>query len=96
MTKHTLTSPWREVERKMVAPFRSDHWESGVQVFLESADIRTRDGFEHTDGTYRVRSVKVLDGRSARRSRRFNGEMAWANGQREFTDAVNAVYHDDS
>lgn len=83
--KYKVTSPWREHERQVIGPPGTDENHS-VLVVWEMADIHSEDGWDYTDGTHRVKAHWALSGKSYRRARRFNGELAWSNAQRLYND----------
>ena len=58
-----------------------------VTVTSESADYRTRDGFEHQDGAWRV-TAKLSNGKTWARRQTFYGEVAQHRAQRAFDDII--------
>ena len=88
--KYTVTSPWQEKARVTVGPHFTDE-NLSVTIVWETADIHSEDGWDYTNGTHRVRATHALSGKSYRRARRFNGELAWSNAERLYNDLINEV-----
>ena len=61
-----------------------------VTVRSWSADYRTRDGFDHQDGAWKVNAT-TQHGKAYQRRQTFYGEVAHHRAQRLFDDIINDV-----